>query len=119
MNETVLVRTIAYAMVGVALLNLALVGITGQGPAGAAIGLGLTAVFAWFMMRGHNWARWLFVVRCLFTALAGAISFIYLDKQDIPRLSLPGLLILGLTLLHGVVGAFLVFSSRVNRYFDT
>lgn len=120
MDGKTLVIRISLLVIGVSLLSILIWGamVGARGIAGQIIGFIITLVLSYFMIAGHNWARWVMTARCGFGVIFSFSSWTLLGELGTGFFSFVRLwLLLTAACLAGVC-LFLVLSKRVNEHFN-
>lgn len=120
MDGKALVTRISLLIIGFSLINVVLWGVLvgSRGAVSNVVGLVINGVLALFLMSGQNWARWFMSVRCGVGAILLLSSWSQLDHAGLSFFSIIRLWLLFAALFSAAIGAYLVFSKRVNEHFN-
>lgn len=120
MDNKALVTRIAFLIIGFSLFGVLFWGVFvgARGLVGNIVGLIINVVLAFFLIAGHNWARWVTAIRCGFGAIMSASTLVSLPAFGISRFSILGLWLLATLIFSLAVAAFLLASKRVNEHFN-
>ena len=119
MDSRALVTRIAILLVVISLLGVIfeLIFLGSRGIVGNIAGLILTGVLAFFIIAGHNWARWIMAFRCGLSAILCFLGWTQLGNLDISIFSIIRLWLLFVAVFSGVIAAYLLLSKRVSEHF--
>jgi hypothetical protein len=89
-----------------------------RGLAGNIVGLVINVVLAVFLISGQNWARWFMAFRCGFGTVLAFSTWSQLGNADFSFFSIIRLWLLISAIFSAAIGAYLLFSKRVNDHFS-
>jgi hypothetical protein len=115
-----IVRNIALAMIAVSVANLVMTTLL-TGPSKVPVrlvGLVGTCVFAFLLIRGVGWVRWLAVIGNGFGVILGVITLSSLPSMGISLFSILAIWLVVTIVFSGFVAVYLAFSTRVSEHFD-